>query len=58
MDALPVTLGSEFSSYATALTTARDGIVSARKELEKLALGGTAVGTGANTPKGYRNARD
>ena len=55
MDALPVTLGSEFSSYATALTTARDGIVSARKELEKLALGGTAVGTGANTPKGYRN---
>ena len=55
MDALPVTLGSEFASYATALTVARDGIVSARKELEKLALGGTAVGTGANTPKGYRN---
>ena len=55
MDALPVTLGSEFASYATALTIARDGIVSARKELEKLALGGTAVGTGANTPKGYRN---
>ena len=56
MDALPVTLGSEFGSYATALTTARDGIVSTKKELEKLALGGTAVGTGANTPKGYRNA--
>ena len=55
MDALPVTLGSEYASYATALTIARDGIVSARKELEKLALGGTAVGTGANTPKGYRN---
>ena len=55
MDALPVTLGNEFASYATALTIARDGIVSARKELEKLALGGTAVGTGANTPKGYRN---
>ncbi len=55
MDALPVTLGNEFGSYATALTIARDGIVSARKELEKLALGGTAVGTGANTPKGYRN---
>ena len=55
MDALPVTLGSEFGSYATALTTARDGIVSTKKELEKLALGGTAVGTGANTPKGYRN---
>jgi len=55
MDALPVTLGNEFTSYATALTIARDGIVSARKELEKLGLGGTAVGTGANTPKGYRN---
>ena len=55
MDALPVTLGNEFASYATALTIARDGIVSARKELERLALGGTAVGTGANTPKGYRS---
>jgi len=55
MDALPVTLGSEFASYTTALTVGRDGIVSAKKELEKVALGGTAVGTGANTPKGYRN---
>ena len=55
MDALPVTLGSEFTSYATALTIARDGITLAKKELEKVALGGTAVGTGANTPKGYRN---
>jgi aspartate ammonia-lyase len=55
MDALPVTLGSEFASYTTALTIARDGIISAKKELEKVALGGTAVGTGANTPRGYRN---
>jgi len=55
MDALPVTLGSEFASYTTALTVARDGIMSAKKELEKVALGGTAVGTGANTPRGYRN---
>jgi aspartate ammonia-lyase len=55
MDALPVTLGSEFEAYAAALNIARDGIVSAKKELEKIALGGTAVGTGANTPKGYRN---
>mgnify|MGYP003324183741 CR=1 FL=1 len=54
MDALPVTLGGEFASYTTALTVARDGIVSAKKELEKVALGGTAVGTGANTPNGYR----
>jgi len=37
MDALPVTLGSEFASYTTALTVARDGIVSAKKELEKVA---------------------
>jgi len=50
MDALPVTLGSEFEAYTTALTVARDGIASAKKELEKIALGGTAVGTGANTP--------
>jgi len=55
MDALPVTLGSEFEAYATALNIARDGIISAKKELEKVALGSTAVGTGANTPKGYRN---
>jgi aspartate ammonia-lyase len=55
MDALPVTLGSEFASYTTSLTIARDGVISAKKELEKVALGGTAVGTGANTPKCYRN---
>jgi len=56
MDALPVTLGSEFESYATALNIARDGIWhSATNELFLVALGATAVGTGANTPKGYRN---
>jgi aspartate ammonia-lyase len=54
MDALPVTLGSEFAAYATAVAKARDAIVEAKKELEKIALGGTAVGSGANTPKGYR----
>ena len=54
MDALPVTLGSEFGSYATAIAKSRDAIISARKELEFVALGGSAVGTGANTPKGYR----
>ncbi|GFN40105.1 MAG: aspartate ammonia-lyase [Marine Group I thaumarchaeote] len=54
MDALPVTLGSEFGSYATSIAKARDAIVSARKELEFVALGGSAVGTGTNTPKGYR----
>lgn len=54
MDALPVTLGSEFAAYATSITKARNVIVLAQKELQSVALGGTAVGTGANTPKGYR----
>ncbi len=54
MDALPVTLGGEFAAYATAIAKARDAIFVAQKELEHIALGGTAVGTGANTPKGYR----
>ncbi len=55
MDALPVSLGKEFAAYSTSVAKARDAIVAARKELEYIALGGTAVGTGANTPKGYRN---
>ena len=54
MDALPVTLGSEFAAYATSISKARNAIVLAQKELQNIALGGTAVGTGANTPKGYR----
>ena len=54
MDALPVTLGSEFAAYTTSLTNARDQIILSQKELEQVALGGTAVGTGANTPRGYR----
>lgn len=54
MDALPVSLGKEFAAYSTSIAKARDAIAAARKELEFIALGGTAVGTGANTPKGYR----
>ena len=54
MDALPVTLGSEFAAYATSLTNAKDQIILSQKELEQVGLGGTAVGTGANTPRGYR----
>ncbi len=54
MDALPVTLGSEFAAIATSITKSRNVIVAATKELEFVALGGTAVGTGANTPKDYR----
>ena len=56
MDALPVTVGSEFAAYVTALTNARNEIIASQKELAQVALGGTAVGTGANTPKGYRKA--
>ena len=54
MDALPVTLGSEFAAYVTSITKARDEVVASQKELQRVALGGTAVGSGANTPKGYR----
>ena len=54
MDALPVTLGSEFDAYVTSITKASNAITSSKKHLEQVALGGTAVGTGANTPKGYR----
>jgi aspartate ammonia-lyase len=54
MDALPVTLGSEFVAYVTSISKAKNAIVLAQKELQNVALGGTAVGTGANTPKGYR----
>jgi aspartate ammonia-lyase len=54
MDALPITLGSEFAAYATSITKAKNSIILAQKELKNVALGGTAVGNGANTPKGYR----
>ena len=54
MDALPVTLGNEFGAYVSALTHSKDSILESKKQLEQVALGGTAVGTGANTPRGYR----
>jgi aspartate ammonia-lyase len=54
MDAIPVTLGAEFEQYAYSLKQARARIVQAMDGLGYVALGGTAVGTGANTPKGYR----
>ncbi len=55
MDALPVSLGSEFAAYSSAIAKARDAIFDAKKELEYIALGGTAVGTGANASKEYRS---
>ena len=54
MDALPVTLGGEFAAYATAVSRASAALEQSSKELRGVALGGTAVGTGANAPRGYR----
>jgi fumarate hydratase class II len=49
MDAVPLTLGQEFSGYAQQLTYGLERIISALPRLSELALGGTAVGTGLNT---------
>ena len=54
MDALPITLGSQFAAYGTSVSKANNVLKIAAKELEYVALGGTAVGSGANAPKGYR----
>lgn len=53
MDATPLTLGQEISGYAAQLNYGIEGIKFSLKHLAELALGGTAVGTGINTPKGY-----
>lgn len=53
MDATPLTLGQEFSGYAAQLTHGLKAIQNTLAHLSELALGGTAVGTGINTPKGY-----
>lgn len=53
MDATPLTLGQEFSGYAAQLSYAIKAIGNTLDHLQELALGGTAVGTGLNTPKGY-----
>ncbi len=50
MDAAPLTLGQEFSGYATQIEQAIEAIKQALEHLYALALGGTAVGTGLNTP--------
>ncbi len=56
MDATPVTLGQEFSGYATQIGKAVDRIKKVVPELQELALGGTAVGTGLNAPEGFAAA--
>lgn len=53
MDATPLTLGQEFSGYAQQITNSIRAIKNALEVVKELALGGTAVGTGLNTPKGY-----
>ncbi len=53
MDATPLTLGQEFSGYVQQLDNSMRAIKSALEMIKELALGGTAVGTGLNTPKGY-----
>lgn len=53
MDATPLTLGQEFSGYVSQLEHAQKAILNTLPHLSELALGGTAVGTGINTPKGY-----
>ncbi len=53
MDATPLTLGQEFSGYASQLKHGVKAVENTLHHLSELALGGTAVGTGINTPKGY-----
>jgi len=53
MDATPLTLGQEFSGYAAQLAFGIKAIEHTLPHLSELALGGTAVGTGLNTPKDY-----
>ena len=53
MDATPLTLGQEFSGYVSQLDHGIKALENTLPHLSELALGGTAVGTGINTPKGY-----
>jgi len=53
MDATPLTLGQEFSGYVSQLDHGIKAIKNTLPHLAELALGGTAVGTGINTPEGY-----
>jgi len=53
MDATPLTLGQEFSGYVAQLDHGLRALRNTLSHLSELALGGTAVGTGLNTPKGY-----
>jgi len=54
MDAIPVMLGDEFLAYGAAVARAAARIRQRRDDLLEVAIGGTATGTGANSPPGYR----
>ncbi len=56
MDATPVTLGQEFGGYAEQVRKSTERVERVLPELEELALGGTAVGTGINAPEGFATA--
>jgi aspartate ammonia-lyase len=53
-DAVPIRLGDEFLAYGRAVGRATKQLEERRRDLEELAIGGSAVGTGLNTPSGYR----
>ena len=53
MDAMPLTLGAEFAAYASAIERATERIKERRNDLFELAIGGTAIGTGANAHPKY-----
>jgi fumarate hydratase class II len=56
MDATPVTLGQEFGGWATQVRKGVERVTASLPDLEELALGGTAVGTGINAPEGFAAA--
>jgi len=55
-DAVPLTLGQEFSGYAAQLELALDSVRACQPQVLQLAIGGTAVGTGLNAPQGFGEA--
>ncbi|RTE67281.1 class II fumarate hydratase [Amphritea opalescens] len=53
MDALPLTVGAKLSAYIVQLSEARDAVKDSLTAIYKLAIGGTAVGSGSNAPEGF-----
>jgi aspartate ammonia-lyase len=54
-DAVPITLGQEFSAYGLTVKKAAAGLKSCREAIEELPIGGSAAGTALNVPEGYRD---